>query len=162
MPDLRAIDGEDRDRAGRRLAAAFLAVRVLGRHDGGRRATRDGRLAAAFLAVRVLGRHDGGRRATRDGRLAAAFLAVRVLGRHDGGRRATRDGRLAAAFLAVRVLGRHGGRPHRAAQSLNRIRRAWRSKRRSAMGSGTNLVAEAIAWLTTPGTHTTLPLITAA
>ncbi len=68
----------------RSLAAAFLAVRVLGRHDGDRRATRDGLLAAAFLAVRVLGRHDGDRRATRDGLLAAAFLAVRVLGRHDG------------------------------------------------------------------------------
>jgi hypothetical protein len=66
----------------RRLAEAFLAVRVQERHDGGWRALRDGLLAAAFLAVRVQERHDGGRRALRDGLLAprrTAALALAVV-----------------------------------------------------------------------------------
>ena len=39
---------------------------------------RGGLLAAAFLAVRVQGRHDGGRRAMRDGLLAAAGAGARL------------------------------------------------------------------------------------
>ena len=67
--------------AARRTASGGEADRVLGHHDGGRRAMRNGLLAAAFLAVRVEVHHDGGRRAMRDGLLGVLVDGAAVIPR---------------------------------------------------------------------------------